>query len=60
MAEKRYDAAIQAYQDLLKSSPNNAVFLNMIGIAYLDLAQMDQAKNYFSGRPRRTKNIPAP
>lgn len=55
MAEKRYDAAIQAYQDLLKSSPNNAVFLNMIGIAYLDLAQMDQAKRYFSRAAKADK-----
>jgi len=47
MAEKRYDAAIQTYQDLLKSDPKNAVFMNMIGIAYLDLSNYDQAKKYF-------------
>jgi tetratricopeptide (TPR) repeat protein len=47
MAEKRYDAAIQSYQDLLKAEPKNAVFLNMIGIAYLDLSNYDQAKKYF-------------
>jgi tetratricopeptide (TPR) repeat protein len=47
MAEKRYDAAIQSYQDLLKSDPKNAVFMNMIGIAYLDLSNYDQSKKYF-------------
>lgn len=47
MAEKRYEAAIQSYQDLLKADPKNAVFLNMIGIAYLDLSNYNQAKKYF-------------
>ena len=47
IAEKRYDAAIQTYQDLLKADPKNAVYLNMIGIAYLDLSNYDQAKKYF-------------
>jgi tetratricopeptide (TPR) repeat protein len=47
MAEKRYDAAIQGYQDLLKTDPKNAGFMNMIGIAYLDLANYDLAKRYF-------------
>ncbi len=47
MAEKRYEAAIQTYQDLLKSDPKNAVFLNMIGIAYLDFGNYEQAKKYF-------------
>ena len=55
MAEKRYDAAIQGYQDLLKSDPKNAVFLNMIGIAYLDLANFDQAKKYFQRSSRADK-----
>ena len=55
MAEKRYDAAIQAYQDLLKTNPKNAVFMNMIGIAYLDLAKMDQAKHYFSAAAKADK-----
>src|SRR5579863_2744619 len=46
IAEKRYEAAIQTYQDLLKSDPKNAIYMNMIGIAYLDLANFDQAKKY--------------
>ncbi len=47
MAEKRFEAAIQTYQDLLKTDPKNAVFMNMIGIAYLDLSNYNQAKKYF-------------
>lgn len=47
MAEKRYDAAIQTYQDLLKSDPKNALYLNMTGIAYLNLSNYEQAKRYF-------------
>jgi tetratricopeptide (TPR) repeat protein len=47
MAEKRFEAAIQSYQDLLKDDPKNAVFMNMIGIAYLDLSNYNQAKKYF-------------
>lgn len=47
MAEKRYDAAIQTYQDLLKNEPKNAVYMNMIGIAYLNMNNYDQAKKNF-------------
>ena len=47
MAEKRFDAAIQTYLELLKSDPKNAPYLNMIGIAYLDLANYNLAKKYF-------------
>jgi tetratricopeptide (TPR) repeat protein len=47
MAEKRFDAAIQTFQDLLKADPKNASYMNMIGIAYLDLGRYDFAKKYF-------------
>jgi tetratricopeptide (TPR) repeat protein len=47
MAEKRYEAAIQTYEDMLRDNPKNAVYLNMIGIAYLDLSNFNQAKKYF-------------
>jgi tetratricopeptide (TPR) repeat protein len=47
MAEKRFDAAIQTFQDLLKADPKNASYMNMIGIAYLDLGKYDFAKKYF-------------
>lgn len=55
LAEKRYEAAIQSYQDLLKADPKNAVFLNMIGIAYLDLSNYDQAKRYFARSSKADK-----
>jgi tetratricopeptide (TPR) repeat protein len=55
MAEKRYEAAIQSYQDLLKADPKNAVYMNMIGIAYLDLSNYNQAKKYFI-RASKTDN----
>jgi tetratricopeptide (TPR) repeat protein len=47
MAEKRYDAAIQTYLDMLKDDSKNAVYMNMIGIAYLDLSNFTLAKKYF-------------
>jgi tetratricopeptide (TPR) repeat protein len=55
MAEKRYDAAIQSYQELVKIDPKNAVFLNMIGIAYLDMNNYDQAKKYFARSSKADK-----
>jgi len=55
MAEKRYDAAIQTYQELLKSEPKSAVFLNMTGIAYLNLSKMDDAKKYFERSSKADK-----
>lgn len=55
MAEKRYDAAIQSYQDLLKADPKNAMFMNMIGIAYLDLGNYDQAKKNFARAAKTDK-----
>jgi tetratricopeptide (TPR) repeat protein len=55
IAEKRYEAAIQSYQDLLKADPKNAVFMNMIGIAYLDLSNYPQAKKYFARASKADK-----
>jgi tetratricopeptide (TPR) repeat protein len=55
MAEKRYDAAIQTYLDLLKDDPKNAVDMNMIGIAYLDLSNFTMAKKYFLRASRADK-----
>jgi tetratricopeptide (TPR) repeat protein len=55
MAEKRYDAAIQAYQEVLKGDPKNAVILNMTGIAYLNLSNYDQAKKYFERSAKADK-----
>ena len=47
MAEKKYEGAIQTYQELLKAEPKNAMYMNMIGIAYLDLGNFTQAKKNF-------------
>ncbi len=55
MAEKRFEAAIQSYQDLLKTDPKNAEYMNMIGIAYLDLSNYDQAKRSFARAARADK-----
>jgi tetratricopeptide (TPR) repeat protein len=59
MAEKRYDASIEAYQDLLRSEPKNAVFMNMIGIAYLDLSKPEEAKKYFQRAEKADKKYPS-
>jgi len=47
MATKRYEQAIETYQQLSKSEPRNAQYLNMIGIAYLNLTNLNQAQRYF-------------
>jgi tetratricopeptide (TPR) repeat protein len=47
MATKRYEQAIATYQQLSKSEPRNAQYLNMIGIAYLNLTNLNQAQRYF-------------
>jgi tetratricopeptide (TPR) repeat protein len=59
MAEKRYDAGIRAYEDLLKSEPKNAVFMNMIGIAYLNMANYGQAKKFFERAAKTDKQYPS-
>ena len=60
IAEKHYEAAIQSYQDLLKADPKNALFMNMIGIAYLDLSNYDQAKKYFARSAKADKKYSSP
>ncbi len=60
MAEKRYDVAIQTYQDLLKADPKNAGFMNMIGIAYLNFGSYDQAKRYFLRASKADKKNASP
>jgi tetratricopeptide (TPR) repeat protein len=55
MAEKKYDTAIQTYQDVLKGDPKNAVVLNMVGIAYLNLSKDEQAKKYFERSAKADK-----
>jgi len=55
MAEKRYDAGIQVYQGLLKSDPKNAIYLNMIGIAYLNMSNFNEAKKFFARSAKADK-----
>ena len=55
MAEKRFDAAIQSFQELLKSDPKNAVYMNLIGIAYLNLGDYNQAKRFFARAAKADK-----
>jgi len=55
MAEKRYDAGIHAYEDLLKNEPKNAVFMNMIGIAYLNMGNYSLAKKSFERSTKADK-----
>ena len=59
MAEKRYDAGIRTYEGLLKSEPKNAVFINMIGIAYLNMANYSQSKKYFERAAKADKKYPS-
>ncbi|MBZ5660735.1 MAG: tetratricopeptide repeat protein [Acidobacteriia bacterium] len=56
MAEKKYDGAIQIYQEVLKQDPKNALVLNMTGIAYLNLSRYDQAKKYFERSAKADKH----
>jgi Tfp pilus assembly protein PilF len=59
MAEKRYETGIHEYEGLLKSEPKNAVFMNMIGIAYLSLGNFNQAKKYFERAVKADKAYPS-
>jgi len=55
MAEKRYDAGIKAYEDLLKNEPKNALFMNMIGIAYLNMGNFQMARKNFERASKTDK-----
>jgi tetratricopeptide (TPR) repeat protein len=59
MAEKRYEESIRDYQELLKSEPKNAVFMNMIGIAYLNLGNFSQARKFFERAVKADKTYPS-
>jgi len=60
MATKRYDDAIREYNDLLKNDPKNAPYLNMVGIAYLNLGNSNQAKKYFDRSSKADKKYASP
>jgi tetratricopeptide (TPR) repeat protein len=60
MATKRYEAAIKEYQDLLKTEPRNAQYMNMIGICYLNVSDFGKAKKYFQRAAKADKKFPSP
>lgn len=47
MIRKQYPEAVDAYLDLLRTEPRNAVLLNKIGMAYTQLSRQDLAKKFF-------------
>ena len=59
MAEKRYEAGIRAYEEILKTEPKNAVVLNLTGIAYLNMSNFNQAKKYFERSAKADKKYPS-
>jgi tetratricopeptide (TPR) repeat protein len=60
MATKRYEAAIEEYNDLLKKYPKNAPYLNMAGIAYMNLGNNLQARKYFERSAKADKKYASP
>ena len=56
MIRKNYGQAIELYQQALQFSPDNAVLLNKIGIAYHQLTQLTEAQKYYE---RATRAQPA-
>jgi len=60
LATKRYEASIQEYKELLKSEPRNALYLNMIGINYLNLSNLGQAKKYFQRSAKADRKYSSP
>jgi tetratricopeptide (TPR) repeat protein len=60
MATKRYEAAIKEYQELLRTEPRNAQYLNMVGICYLNLSDFGKARKYFQRSAKADKKNPSP
>ncbi|MGH9863342.1 MAG: tetratricopeptide repeat protein [Candidatus Acidiferrales bacterium] len=52
MIRKNYGQAIELYQQALRFSPENAVLLNKIGIAYHQSAQLAEAQKYYEHATR--------
>jgi tetratricopeptide (TPR) repeat protein len=52
IAEKRYDEAIKAYQELLVEQPGNARFANMLGVAYQQTGQLGKARSAYQRASR--------
>ena len=47
VAEKRYEEAIKAYQQLLVEQPKNARFENMMGVSYQQLGDLGKARKAY-------------
>ena len=47
MARKDYVGAVKAYQRLSQEEPRNATYLNFIGLALLQLSDINNAEKYF-------------
>jgi tetratricopeptide (TPR) repeat protein len=57
IAEKRYDEAIKAYDQLLIEQPNNARFANMLGVAYQQVGELGKARKAYQRATRLDPNF---
>jgi tetratricopeptide (TPR) repeat protein len=56
MVRKRYHEAADSYQQALRFSPNSPVLLNKTGIAYHQLARLDDAKKFYERAAKADQN----
>jgi tetratricopeptide (TPR) repeat protein len=56
-ARKDYLAAAQAYEEIIKDEPRNAVVLNKIGVAYESMGDSELAERYYKKAMRADKNF---
>lgn len=47
MARKEFVEAIRAYDDILRTTPNDAGVLNKVGVAYQQLGDLNRAEHYY-------------
>ena len=57
MARKDYVEAVKAYNELLKTDSKNSQMLNQLGIAYLELGDMDAAERSYKRAYRADKTF---
>ncbi|HEX4003702.1 MAG TPA: tetratricopeptide repeat protein [Candidatus Acidoferrales bacterium] len=57
MARKDYVEAVKAYNELLKTDSKNSQMLNQVGIAYLELGDMDAAERSYKKAYRADKTF---
>ncbi|MCI0402944.1 MAG: tetratricopeptide repeat protein [Acidobacteria bacterium] len=56
MVRKRYHEAADSYQQALRLSPQSPVLLNKTGIAYHQLARLDDAKKFYERATKADEN----